>query len=148
MNSLMNHHSTNPLKMKFTVAVAVAVAVLLGGCVRFQHQTGPSEPHGLVIVINHSDFQGDYGMVKSLDGLPVRRGRPYRVKPGEHDVIVRNVETVTWVIEGDESAGVAPQAVIRQLPVLTTNKIRIQAGGQYELEGVVVRQRNHEVPRF
>ena len=72
--------------------IVIGLALLLAGCARFEHQTNESEPHGVVVVIAApSDFP-DSPVVKKLDGLAVRAGRTYRVKPGEHEVTIRMVE--------------------------------------------------------
>lgn len=68
--------------------------MLLAGCAHFEPQTSELEPHGLVTVVEPLEYAGEAGVVKRLDGLPVRAGQTYRVKPGEHTVIVKFVETV------------------------------------------------------
>ena len=74
--------------------VSAGMAMLLAGCAHFEPQTSELEPHGVVAVVKPLDFAGEAGVVKKLDGLAVRAGRTYRVKPGEHTVVVRFVETV------------------------------------------------------
>ena len=69
--------------------------MLLAGCAHFEQQTGELEPHGLVVVVKPADFVGEVGLVKRLDGLAVNAGQTYRVKPGEHTVVVQFTEAVT-----------------------------------------------------
>lgn len=69
-------------------------SLLLASCASFQDQTGELEPHGLVTVTHREDYRNERGRVKSLDGLPVRPGQSYRVKPGSHQVTLEFTETV------------------------------------------------------
>jgi hypothetical protein len=63
------------------------------GCTSFQHQTTELEPHALITVIK--PWENQPGVLKSLDGLPVSAGKTYRVRPGQHTVVMGFTELVT-----------------------------------------------------
>lgn len=66
---------------------------VLLGCASFQHQTADTEPHALITVVK--PWENQPGVLKSLDGLPVSAGRTYRVRPGQHTVVMGFTELVT-----------------------------------------------------
>ena len=87
------------MKTSLNLAAIFWTGILLAGCAQFQHQTSETEPHGLVTIANSVGTQGPRGEVVTLDGLPVKSGQAYRVRPGGHAVQVDFIES------GIESAG-------------------------------------------
>ncbi|MBI3881670.1 MAG: hypothetical protein HY301_16600 [Verrucomicrobia bacterium] len=79
-----------PLKNR--LVPVISLLLLAGGCARFEHQTGELEPHAMLLVVDTSDFGGDLGVVKKLDGLPVSAGGEYRLRPGAHVAIIQFVD--------------------------------------------------------
>jgi hypothetical protein len=143
--------------------VAAGMAMLLAGCAHFESQTSDAEPHGLVEIVKSLNYAGDVDVVKKLDGMPVRGGQTYRVKPGEHTVVVKLVETVSetmgspvgmWTpqpvmydtasqrstatglqsISTREGGGVYLSGTRRRI-TYATNSISVQPGWRYALEG-------------
>lgn len=77
----------------FRWRISAGMALLLAGCAHFEPQTSELEPHGLVTVVKPLEYAGEAGVVKKLDGLAVRTGQTYRVRPGMHTVVVQFVDT-------------------------------------------------------
>ena len=75
---------------------------MAGGCASFEHQTTESEPHSVVRFVRAGDSGAPRREPSSIDGLSVRNGKDYRVRPGEHTVVFRFVETAvqTWKPQG------------------------------------------------
>jgi hypothetical protein len=73
-------------------AAFICAGLLLSGCAQFQHQTREDEPHAVVLIARYPTPSPVNGVVKSLDGQPVREGASYRVRPGSHEIVVRFVE--------------------------------------------------------
>lgn len=69
------------------------LGVALLGCATFEHQTAETEPHALITVVK--PWENQPGVLKSLDGLPVSAGKTYRVRPGQHTVVMGFTELVT-----------------------------------------------------
>jgi hypothetical protein len=70
----------------------ICTGLILSGCAQFQHQTREDEPHGVVFIGSSPTSSPVSGMVRSLDGQPVREGSSYRVRPGNHEIVVEFVE--------------------------------------------------------
>jgi hypothetical protein len=151
------------------------IALLVAGCAEFQHQTGLSEPHGVVRIVMPADPHTNFRVVK-LDGLPVSVGREYRVRAGEHLVTVRVVEssvlhyepvtvgagdvvdqrgTLNIPASGASSVtGEHPFSGMQMLNVdvedrrisYVTNSITVEAGWRYDLEGDTVSKAQINAP--
>ena len=105
------------------------MAALLAGCAHFEQQTSELEPHGLVTIVKPLDFSGEAGVVKKLDGLAVRAGQTYRVKPGEHTVIVQFVET------GIETSKPVTLLGVGNPPAEPTTDVHLSPSGQATVTG-------------
>lgn len=83
----------------------LCIGLLLSGCAQFQHQTREDEPHAVVFIGRSPTSSPASGVVKSLDGQPVREGSSYRVRPGNHQIVVayvqRTIESASPVYYGD-----------------------------------------------
>ncbi len=149
--------------------LGAGVALMFAGCAQFQNQTAVSEPHGVVVVADQTDLPGETGRVKKLDGLPVKSGQNYRVRPGQHEVTIQfvltGVETSRPFVVGAELSQPAVVDVSQSgqmsvsgqnplggmQPVIlnaetrnrfsVTNLITVEAGWLYELDGDHVTRR-------
>lgn len=72
---------------------ALAAVLCLAGCATYESTVSESEPHAVIRFVRPAESSLDQRTVKKLDGLPVRLGRDYRIAPGNHEVVVRVVET-------------------------------------------------------
>lgn len=74
-----------------------AVMALLAGCATFTHQTGEAEPHAVLRFTELREFPDDFRVIQAVDGLPVSTflRNEYRVRPGVHELVYRDYETVT-----------------------------------------------------
>ena len=143
---------------------APLVIIPFAGCASFDHQTLENEPHAVIQMVKENDASFDYWTVVKMDGLPVRFRRVFRVRPGEHEVVVRVNETITDNYAG-LSAGASlsdnrPNVNLASSGQMTitggqpfggmqmanlnveshqisyhTNKITVEAGWTYELDG-------------
>jgi len=139
--------------------------MLLTGCAHFEHQTNAFEPHGLVEIVKSFpsfNYAGEVGVVKTLDGLAVSTGHTYRVKPGEHAVVIKSVETVSEtfdrdtmeLVRVDSSSGAVLATEFRSFSdqgcmsknrhlitvnhhyiTYTRNSLSVQVGWRYALDG-------------
>jgi len=135
------------------------------GCAAFDHQTLENEPHAVIHVVNENTSSFDYWTVARIDGLPVRFRKVFRVRPGEHEIVVRVSETISDRYTGlsagaplsdnrpslnvDSSGRMtategSPFGEVTQMANLNveshqvsyhTNKITVEAGWTYELDG-------------
>jgi hypothetical protein len=117
--------------LQFPRHVIAGIAVLLAGCAHFEQQTGELEPHGLVVVVKPTDFVGEVGLVKRFDGLAVSAGKTYRVRPGEHTVVVQFVETM---IETSQPATATLFSVGTPLPEQPAN-VHVSESGEATVTG-------------
>jgi len=75
-----------------SIPAFICTGLLLASCAQFQHQTREDEPHAVVVIARSSTSAPQSGVVKSLDGQPVREGASYRIRPGSHEIVFEIVE--------------------------------------------------------
>lgn len=133
---------------------SLALLATLVGCATFEHQTTETEPHALISVFKPRDATLLAGVLKSLDGKPVRAGQTYRLRPGQHEVVVEYKEPLSdeqlsekgKLQPNEQPAWARPQSTVVPIAVvgfevhsrrglLVTNSISVEAGGRYELFG-------------
>ena len=144
--------------------LALLLTINFAGCASFDHQTLENEPHAVIHVVKENASSFDYWTVARIDGLPVRFRKVFRVRPGEHEIVVRVNETITDSYTG-LSAGASlsdnrPNLNVDSSGRMTatggspfggmqmanlnveshrvsyhTNKITVEAGWTYELDG-------------
>jgi hypothetical protein len=79
--------------MRSRITLLAGILALACGCARFEHQTAATEPHA-VLRISPPPTESDLErrLIKRVDGLPVRAGNDYRVRPGTHQMVVQVLE--------------------------------------------------------
>ena len=126
--------------------LSLMAILLLAGCATFEHQTTEAEPHGTVVIKRGPDLP-DQPVVERLDGLPVVIGREYRVKPGEHQVIIRMVERGVAVYKG-ASVGVGQPSIPSPAIVTISESSKPALSGDQLFGGTQPVQFNIEERRF
>lgn len=144
--------------------LALLLTINFAGCVSFDHQTLESEPHAVIHTVNENTSSFDCWTVAKIDGLPVRFRKVFRVRPGEHEIVVRVSETIsdryTGLSAGASLSDNRPNLNVDSSGRMTategspfggmqmanlnveshrvsyhTNKITVEAGWIYELDG-------------
>jgi hypothetical protein len=144
--------------------LALLLAFAVAGCAHFENQTLENEPHAVIHLVKLRGYFSDYWAVSKIDGVPVRFHKTLRVRPGEHEVVVCLLETTPGSYTGltagaplsDSRANVnmssSGQMTVTGFQPLggmqmanlnvesrevsyCTNKISVEAGWTYELDG-------------
>lgn len=152
------------------ITIVFGMTLLGAGCAGVQHQTGESEPYGLVRIVKPTDYAVHLRSAR-LDGSRVSVGRDYRVKPGEHLVTIKVVEGATSVDNAFRDPPAVGGAfrepatfndafteferqqrqrssvnVDERHGTYTTNSFSVEAGWRYELDGYSVKKTRLTTP--
>ena len=112
--------------MKFNQLLpSLLLSGALLGCATFDHQTTEAEPHALITVLRPPENHP--GVLKSLDGLPVAAGKTYRVRPGQHAIVMGFTELVTETAKPKTLFSIGNQGGVTDDP--PTN-VRFTEGGK------------------
>ena len=84
-----------PSVSKVNPSALPLLTINFAGCASFDHQTLENEPHAVIHVVKENASSFDYWTVARIDGLPVHFRKVFRVRPGEHEIVVRVNETIT-----------------------------------------------------
>jgi hypothetical protein len=143
--------------------LALLLIFIVAGCAHFESQTLENEPHAVIHVVKVRGSSSEYGSSK-IDGLPVRFHKIFRVRPGEHEVVVCLLETATdsytgltagaplWDSRANVNMSSSGQMTVTGIQPLGgmqmanlnmesrqvsnyTNTISVEAGWTYELDG-------------
>ena len=152
------------LGARLVLPLALLLIFIVSGCAHFENQTLENEPHAVIHLVKLRGMFSDYYAVSKMDGALVRFHKTLRVRPGGHEVVVCLLETSTDSYTGlgagvslsDSRAnvnvsssgqttvnGVQPFGGMQMANLNVesreasyyTNKISVEAGWEYELDG-------------